>query len=155
MSIALDSPVGVTAYFEQIYSNYMAIYNPVYTQSEIGVLTDPASTAAEKIAIYTAKAVPPLSAAEIAILETGTLAEKDAVLASHNLTILVSSGPDTFVNINGSSEPRTNVVINEVSQSIPDPRPTGADGTWGWEVKFPAEGSGLFECNLTAIAGQE
>lgn len=151
MSISLDSPVGVDAYFEQINSNYMAIYNPVYTQSEIGVLTDPSSTTAEKVAIYTANAVPPLSPAEIAILENGTQAEKNAVLASHNLTLLVSSGSDTFVSINGSADPRSNVVINGVAITRGD-TPTG---TWGWEVEFPAEGSGLIEYDLTVVAGLE
>lgn len=151
MAISLDSPVGVDAYFEQIYSNYMPVPNPVYTQSEIGVLTDPASTTAEKIAIYTAKAVPPLSPAEIAVLENGTVAEKTAVLDSHNITVTVSSGPDTFLSLNGNTDPRSNVVINGVALTR-GPTPTG---TWGWEVEFPAENSGTFEFDLTVIAGVE
>jgi len=151
MSISLDNPVGVSTFFEQIMSNYMPLLNPVYTESEIGVLTDPASTTAEKIAIYTAKAVPPLSGAEIAILENGTPAEQTAVLEAHNLTTIVSSGPDTFINLNGPNEPRSNVVVNGVAKTRGDTPP----GTWGWMVEFPAEGSGLMECDLTAIAGLE
>jgi hypothetical protein len=151
MSIALDSPVGVDAFFEQIYSNYMLINNPVYTSSERGVLINPASTPAEKIAIYTARAVPSLSAAEIAILENGTPEGQYGVLVSHNLTLHVSSGPDTFNTVNGSADPRSNVVINGTAVTRGD---TPA-GTWGWEVEFPAEGSGLFEYDLTVIAGTE
>jgi hypothetical protein len=151
MSILLNSPVGVDAFFEQVLSNYMMINNPVYTESEFGVLIDPSSTNAEKVAIYTAHAVPPLSPAEIAILETGTQAEYDAVLASHNLTVAVSSGPGTFANLNRASDPRTNVVINGVVQT----RGSTPDGTWGWEIQFPAEGSGLFEFDLTVAAGLE
>jgi hypothetical protein len=151
MSVSLDSPVGVDAYFEQVLSNYMAIYNPVYTESEIGVLTDPSSTTAEKVAIYTAKAVPPLSPAEIAILETGTLPEKDAVLASHNITVAISSGPDTFIPVNNLTDPRSNVVINGVALT----RGSTPAGAWGWEVEFPAEGEGLIECDLTLVAGLE
>jgi hypothetical protein len=151
MSIALDNPVGVSAFFEQIYANYRSIYNPVYTQSEIGVLTDPASTEAEKIAIYTAKAVPSLSVAEIAILENGTQVEKDTILVSHNLTLTVSSGPDTFNNPNNATDPRTNVVINGTAITRDD-TPTG---TWGWLVEFPAEGSGLIEYDFTVTAGKE
>jgi hypothetical protein len=151
MAISIDNPVGVIAYFEQIYSNYMKTLNPVYTQNEIGVLTNPASTQAERIAIYTANAVPPLSAAEIAILENGTPTEKTAVLASHNLTVIISFGPDTFVNLNGPNEPRSNVVVNGVAKTRGD-TPTG---TWGWIVEFPAEGSGLLEYDLTATAGLE
>ena len=149
VSISLDSPVGVDAYFEQIYSIYMSIYNPVYTESEIGVLTNPASTSAEKIAIYTACAVPPLSPAEIVILESGTPEEKDAVLDAHNLQIGASSGPTGFTTWPG--DPRNNVVINGVAVT----RGPTPPGTWGWEVEFLAEGSGLFEFDFTIPAGRE
>ena len=148
-SISLDSPVGVDAYFEQIYSNYMPVPNPVYTESEIGVLTNPASTPAEKIAIYTARAVPPLSPAEIVILESGTSAEIHAVIVSHNLQLAVSSGPTGFTNWPGNA--RSNVVINGVAVT----RGPTPPGTWGWEVEFPAEGSGLFEFDFTIPAGLE
>ena len=149
MSISVDSPVGVDAYFEQIESNYMTIFNPVYTQSEIGVLTDPASTVAERTAIYTARAVPPLSPAEIAVLNNGTPEEKTAIIVAHNLTLTVSSGPDEFIAVNGNADPRTNVVINGVSRT----RATDPAGTWGWEVEFSSDESGLIECDLTVIAG--
>ena len=147
VSISLDSPVGVDAFFEQIYSNYMLIYNPVYTESEIGVLTNPASTWAEKIAIYTARAVPPLSPAEIVILESGTPAEINAVLDAHNLQVGISSGLTGFTPWPG--DPRSNVVINGEALTR-GPTPTG---TWGWEVEFPAEGSGTFEFDFTIPAG--
>ena len=149
MSISVDSPVGVDAYFEQIESNYMTIFNPVYTQSEIGVLTDPASTVAERTAIYTARAVPPLSPAEIAVLNNGTPEEKNAIIAAHNLTLTVSSGPDGFIPVNGNADPRTNVVIN----GVPRTRATDPAGTWGWKVDFSSDESGLIECDLTVIAG--
>jgi len=150
MSIALDNPVGVSAFFEQIYSNYMEIYNPVYTPSEINILSNPASPGVEKLAIYTAKAVPPLSAAEIAILTNGTPTEKNAVLEAHNITIVVSSGPDIFFSINSQSDARSNVVINGTAVTRRDTPP----GTWGWLVEFPAEGTGLIEYNFTAQAGK-
>jgi hypothetical protein len=152
MSISLDSPVGVDAFFAGINSNYMAIYNPVYTQSEISVLMDPSSTNAERVAIYTANAVPPLSPAEIAILENGTITEKNAVRASHNLTTSISSGADTFVPIIGNADPRSNVVINGVAVTRGS---TPSEGTWGWQVEFPAEGSGLIEYDFTVLAGLE
>jgi hypothetical protein len=151
VSISLDSPVGVDAYFEQIYSNYMAVPNPVFTSSEIGVLTDPSSTTAEKVAIYTANAVPPLSPAEIAVLENGTPAEQNAILVAHNITLAVSSGADTFVSVNGGNgDPRSNVVINGVAVT----RGTSPTGTWGWLVEFSAEESGLIEYDLIVVAGQ-
>jgi hypothetical protein len=151
MSISLDNPVGVSVFFEQINANYTKINNPVYTESEMAVLSNPASTQAERIAIFNAKAVPSLSVAEIAILENGTPEEKTAVLVDHNLTFTVSSGPDTFFNVNGPTDPRSNVVINGTSITRGD-TPTG---TWGWLVRFPAEDSGLIEYDFTAIAGLE
>jgi hypothetical protein len=151
MSISLDSPVGVTAFFEQTLANYATVYNPVYSTTDIEVLQNPASTQAEKTAIFIEKAVPPLNAAEIAIFETGTAEEKNAVRVAHNLQLLESSGPDNFVLLAGSAEPRTNVVINGVSQT----RQSEPTGTWGWVVSFTAEESGLFDCDLTVLAGQE
>ena len=151
MSISLDSPVTCMAYFEQITSNYMGIYNPVYTEAERAVLRNPASTKAEKIAILIEKAVPPLSSAEITILETGTVEERNAVRDAHDLQIVVSSGASGFVSANSNNDPRSNVVIN----GVPATRQSEPTGTWGWIVEFPAEGSGLFECDLTVIAGQE
>jgi hypothetical protein len=149
MSISLDNPVGVDAYFEQIVANYTRIFNPVFTPSEIGVISDPSSTPAEIVAIYNAHAVPPLSPAEIAILENGTKEEKDAVLVAHNITTVVSSGADGFFPVSGNTDPRNNVVINGVPVTRGDTPP----GTWGWEVEFPAEGSGLIDYDLTIQAG--
>jgi hypothetical protein len=159
MSISLDNPVGVTVFFEEVLSNYMAIANPVYTPAQFNTLkapvgADPAADIAERMAIWTACAVPPLSEADIAVLDNGNATwtpEKQAVLVAHNLTLMVSSGATTFVGVNGGPEPRTNVVINGESVT----RSAEPTGPWGWKVEFPAEGSGLFECDLTVIAGQE
>lgn len=149
MLISLDSPVGVDAYFEQIYSNYVNIYNPVFTASELAVVDSPSSPMSEKIAIYTEKAVPPLSPEDILILETGTQLNYIAVLVAHNITSIVSSGPDTFVTVNGNTDPRSNVVINGVART----RGLTPTGTWGWEVEFPAENSGTITYDLTIQAG--
>jgi hypothetical protein len=154
MSISLDNPVGVTVFFEEVLSNYMAIANPVYTPAQFNTLIDPTSTITERMAIWTACAVPPLSEADIAVLNNGNptwTPEKQAVLVAHNLTLTVSSGATTFISVNGGNEPRTNVVINGESVT----RSADPTGVWGWVVEFPAEGSGLFECDLTVIAGQE
>jgi hypothetical protein len=151
MSISLDSPVGVTVFFEQVQSNYMSRPNPVFTAEEIAVLSNPDTPRADKVTIWTARAVPSLSAEDITILETGTLAEIDAVRVAHNLTTFTSSGSDLFLLVNGANEPRSNVVINGTAQT----RQSEPTGVWGWVVEFPAEGAGLFECDLTVQAGQE
>jgi hypothetical protein len=154
MLISLDNSVGGTVFFEQVQSNYMPIPNPVFTAEQLSVLIDPTSSITEKMVIWTACAVPPLSEADIAVLNNGNAtwtAEKQAVLVAHNITLMVSSGATTFINVNGGSEPRTNVVINGESVT----RSAEPTGTWGWVVEVPAEGSGLFECDLTVLAGQE
>ena len=151
MSISLDSPVGVTAFFEQIQSNYMTIPNTVFTAEQRATLTNPATTLADRITIWTACAVPSLSAAEITILESGNTVEIAAILDTHNLQTYISSGATGFIPVSDTTEPRSNVVINGTAQS----RQAEPTGTWGWTVEFPAEGSGLFEYDVTVIAGQE
>lgn len=150
MSITIDSPVNSEVYFEQIAANYGSTANPVYTTSEFGVLVDPASTQSEKLAIWQAKAVPALSAAEIAILETGTTAEKDSVLFSHNLRTYVNAGAEIFGQIT-SGDPRSNVVIN----GVPQVRGSDPAGPWGWEVELSPDvaGDGIFAYDLTVEAG--
>jgi hypothetical protein len=159
MSINLDNPVGVTVFFEQVLSNYMPARNPVYTTEQYNTLiapvgTDTAADIAERMAIWTACAVPPLSEADIAVLDNGNVTwtpEKQAVLVAHNLTVTVSSGATTFLSANGGNDARSNVVIN----GVPGTRQSEPAGTWGWVVNFPAEGSGLFECDVTVAAGLE
>jgi hypothetical protein len=158
MSISLDSPVGVSVFFEQVQSNYMPANNPVFTVAQINTLeapvgADPAADIDARLAIWTPLAVPPLSEADITVLTTGAAwsAEKQAVLVAHNIQLSVSSGATTFLPINGGNDPRTNVTINGESVT----RQSDPAGTWGWVVEFPAEGSGLFAYNFTVTAGLE
>jgi hypothetical protein len=150
MSISLDSSAAATALFGKILSNYMPVINPVYTQSEDDVLSNPSSTIAEKVAIRTAHAVPPLSPAEIAILENGSKEEKHTVLVAHNLTTIISSGPDTFHSVSSSEDSRTNVVINGTAQT----RGNTPHGAWVWWVG-PIISPNSFEYDLTVAAGIE
>jgi hypothetical protein len=151
MSISLDNPVGVTVYFEQINSNYLPKNNPVYNTAELSVLTNPSSTISEKLAIWTARAVPALDSTEIATLEAGPQSERIAVLAAHNLNTQISNGPDVFYSANNDLDTRSNVVINGVAQTRGDT----PSGTWGWEVTFPSDDSGSIEYDLTVVAGLE
>jgi hypothetical protein len=150
MSISLDSSAAATARFGKIFSNYMPVFNPVYTQSEIDVISNPSSTFAEKVAIRTAHAVPPLSPAEIVILENGSKEERHTVLVAHNLTTMISSGPDAFHSVSSSEDSRTNVVINGTAQTRGD-TPHGA---WIWQVG-PITSPESFEYDLTVAAGIE
>jgi hypothetical protein len=150
MSISIDNPVGVTVFFEEVQSNYMTIDNPAFTTEQIAALTNPATPLADKITIWTACAVPPLSAAEITILESGDPAQIIPILEAHNLLPYISSGASEFLPVNRAAECRTNVIINGTAQT----RQAEPTGQWGWVVSFAAEESGLFECDLTVVAGQ-
>lgn len=157
MSVILDNPMGVSAYFEQVYSNYMSKPNPVYTAPQYAFLLNPTTTQTQKVYLWTDKAVPPLSQAEISILNTTDPADapaRDAILLQHNITTYVSSGPDEFLSVVTQAteygDPRTNVIIN----GNPCPRGVSpATGTWGYMIDFLAEDTGSMTCDLTIEAG--
>jgi len=154
MEIYIDNPVGVRVYFDQIYSNYMTIFNPVYSPAQVKILNNPASTRSEKVDVLIQSAVSPLTQEEIAILYSTDPAEqsiqKDIIIA-HNLQLTVSSGPIGWQSPNTSNDPRSNVVINGVAVS----RFAEPSGTWGWMVIFDAETSGSISYDLTLISGYE
>ncbi len=157
MSVTLDNPVGVSAYFEQVYSNYMSKPNPVYTYDQYVFLQSPTTNQTQKVLLWEDKAFPPLSQAEISILGTTDPADapaRDAILIQHNITTNVSSGPDEFLSVVTQAteygDPRTNVIINGADW----PRGTSpATGTWGYLIDFPSENTGSMTCDLTIEAG--
>ena len=60
MIINLDNPVGVDVFFAQIYSNYMAIVNPVYSPAQVDILKY-GLVKSDKVEILIECAVPPLT----------------------------------------------------------------------------------------------
>ena len=139
---------GNTVYIEQVLSNYMPVRNPVYSASDWTIVTDPASTSAQKLAVFEPLAVPPLSEADIAVLEQGTLGpEAQVVLAAHGLSFFVSSGATTYLPIS-LPQAKSNVVINGTSLTPGNPPP----GEWGWQVPI-VSGTGTLACDLVVTAG--
>ena len=139
---------GNTAFIEQVNSNYMPTGNPVYSESDWDIINNPASTSAELIAVFEPLAVPPLSEAEIAVLEQGTTSpEAQAVLATHGLNYTVSSGSANYEAIS-NPQAKVNVVINGISKQ-PGSAPAGE---WGWEIPV-VSGTGTFACDLIVTAG--
>ena len=139
---------GNTVYIEQVLSNYMPLQNPVYNASDWAIVTDPASTSAQKLAVFEPLAVPPLSEADIAVLEQGSTGpEAQVVLAAHGLSLIVSSGATTYLPIS-SAQAKSNVVINGTSFAPYSPPP----GEWGWEVPI-VSGTGTLACNLKIAPG--
>jgi hypothetical protein len=149
ISMSIEVTNG-TVVFAWITGNYCSIVNPVYSDAQLEILRSPTSTQEEKIAVYSAVAVPPFSSEELAILETGTALEKNAVLESHNAMVSISSGSDEYHDIYTGDE-RSSVEINGVLQSTPDPRPADQTGTWFWLVN---QGS-VLTYDLNVSAGKE
>jgi hypothetical protein len=139
---------GNTVYIEQVLSNYMPVQNPVYSASDWAIVTDPASTSAQKLAVFEPLAVPPLSEADIAVLEQGTTGpEARAVLAAHGISYFVSSGATSYLPIS-VPQAKSNVVINGTSFTSYTP----PAGEFGWEVPI-VSGTGTLACDLVVTAG--
>jgi hypothetical protein len=124
---------GSDAFVSTIAANYCAQTNPIYSQSDLDVLFDPASSSAEKLAIWIPLADPELTSEEIVILETGTTTEKNIVLAEHGLSLSVSTGSEGFAPV-ARPQCKINTVINGVAIAPPSPLPVDITGEWGWEI---------------------
>jgi hypothetical protein len=118
--------------FVQIYANYVAITNPVYTPVQIATLSDPATAQADRVAIYTQVAVPALSQADIDVLldPAATPKQKNAILVAHNCTTYISSGANGYGPIN-NTDPRSSVVIDGIAQTQDHVELPGA---WWWTI---------------------
>ena len=139
---------GNAAYIEHVFSNYTPVPNPVYSASDWSIITNPASTSAQKLAVFEPLAVPPLSEADIAVLQQGTTSpEAQAVLAAHGLSYYVSSGVSEYRAIS-PYQSKCNVLINGSSFTAVNP----PAGEWGWEVPV-VSGTGTFACDLVVTAG--
>jgi len=139
---------GNTVYIEQVLSNYMPLQNPVYNASDWAIVTDPASTSAQKLAVFEPLAVPPLSEADIAELEQGTTGPlAQAVLAAHGLSFFVSSGATGYTQIS-AAQSKSNVVINGTSFTAYTP----PSGEFGWDIPI-VSGAGTLACDLNISAG--
>lgn len=119
----------------QIYANYVAVPNPIYTPEQWAIVTDP-SKQAESYAIISSLANPPFSSAEVDVLNSSssTDAEKNAILAAHGVQYITSTGPTGFEDLFWQGDCRTNVTIDGVPQYTPQPRPDGYAGDWSWAV---------------------
>ena len=121
-----------TVIFANILTNYVSIRNPVYTPEQINILTSPTTTQAERVAIYTQVAVPPLSQTDIDTLldPASTPAQINAILVAHNCLPYISSGADGFGPID-NTDARSTVVIDGIAQT---PDHGDLPGTWWWQI---------------------
>jgi hypothetical protein len=124
-----------TVIFSQIMINNVYMSNPGYTSEQLATLNNPATTPAERVAIYTPVANPPLSQQDIdTLLDPATTpAQAYAIQEAHNCQPYGYSGNDGWFPLNlTNADPRTSVSIDGVFQT-PD-RDPDLGGTWWWTV---------------------
>lgn len=146
MTCTVNSGVVI---FAQIVANYQPVPNPIYSAEEWAILTTPGAPG--KLAIYEAHAVPPLTPEEIALLQSTNPVDqpaKDAILASHGISLLVSGGSTVYADVDGVTDPRDNATLNGVAIT---PDRSEYQGTWWYTIE---EGQTL-GYNLTIIPGLE
>jgi hypothetical protein len=140
--------------FSFVTSNYVNMINPAYNSAQQSVLTtyeDPPTQDLlnQKYAIWSTAAVPAFSAEETAtVLDVNTTsAIRSDILQAHGASLYITGAP-AIGPCNANSDARTNVYIDGVVQTTPDPRPEGENGTWYWNV---AQGSTM-TYDLTFVA---
>jgi hypothetical protein len=123
-----------TVIFAQIVVNNVYMSNPAYTPEQLAILKNPDTTQADRVAIYTPVADPPLSQQDIdTLLDPATTPEQAyAIQEAHNCQPYGYSGEDGWYPLNlTDSDPRNTVTIDGVLQT-PDYQEFA--GTWWWTV---------------------
>ena len=118
--------------FALINANYVSIPNPVYTPAQSATLANPDTTQAERVAIYTQVANPPLSQQDIDTLldPSSTPQQVNTIRVAHNCMPYISSGASGYGGID-NTDSRSSVTINGIAQT---PDRGELPGTWWWTV---------------------
>ncbi len=116
VSITVTSGQIGVALFEW---NYAMVKNPIYSEEQWAVVTDPGSTAAQRLAIYEVVAVPPLTDADkIMLLTTGPedRAARSTIINTHGLTTKVQDSTQFAYGVTPEDSDcnRINVLLNGV-----------------------------------------
>ena len=99
--------------------NYAQVKNPIYSDEQWAIVTNPESTAAQRLAIYEIVAVPPLTDADkIMLLTTGPddAASRNTIINTHGLTTYVQDSTQFGYGLDPEvcDCNRTNVLVNGV-----------------------------------------
>jgi hypothetical protein len=144
--------ISGTVVFASVLADYALVPNPVFTGEQFLTVSNTSAPIADRMAIWTALATPPLTPEETATLEAGPESSRWPILQAHGISSYISGGPGE-ANLNSLfngpyDDPRTNVVIDDIPQVTPEPR--DEDGTWMWMV---SAGSTM-TCTLNVSAGK-
>ena len=120
VSITVTSGQIGVALFEW---NYAMVENPVYSAEQWAIVTNPESTAAQRLAIYEIVAVPPLTDADkIMLLTTGPddQAARNTIINTHGLTNYVQDSTqfEWALTPEDSACNRSNVLLNGVEPPL-------------------------------------
>lgn len=106
-----------TVIFADIKANYCKIINPVFTSSDLEILSSPTSTPQEKYNVRASHAVPPFTAEEESyLLAHGADAGGLVILNAHGVATIISSGSTVFYEID-ADDARSNITIDGVEKS--------------------------------------
>lgn len=140
-----------TIIFTQILANYAVILNPIYTTDELEILhSNDELSYEDRYNIYALHANPPFTQEETNTLMDTMLPFNDplkiSILTSHNLLPVLSSGASTYINVNGSEDPRLDVTINDISQ-------LQGDGVLNETKCYTIQNGSTLAYTLNAISG--
>jgi hypothetical protein len=115
------------------FANYVGEWNPVFTSEQLDILRNPATTQAQKVAIYEPVANPPLSQEDIDILldPASTQEQRTQICADHGCLTYIGTGPNTYNGVSSLTDPKTNISMNGVPES---PDYDELPGAWWWLV---------------------
>jgi hypothetical protein len=127
---------GGSMMFGRVTANYSTNEpNPVYSPEQYATITDGSVPRSEKLPIWEALAVPPLTAEDETLLLNGTFEEIQPILVAHNIEATTNTSVDDYGCAYAYGDSRANVVVNGYAMASPEP--TGGD--WSWLVPLSGE----------------
>jgi hypothetical protein len=137
-----------TVIFSEIYATYALIVNPVFSNADKTVIFSDTATNQQKYDVIAPHAVPSFTTEEESqIVSLGLYnLTVQTILATHGVSIFVSSGPSNFGDIYPQGDERSNISIDGIAKN---PVHSGEYiGTFWWTIP---DGSTLaYDLNVTA-----
>ena len=137
-----------TVIFSEIYATYARITNPVFSNADLDVIFSDTATNQQKYDVIAPHAVPSFTTEEESQIVSLGLNDSTVqpVLATHGVSVIISSGSSNFGDIYLQGDERSNISIDGIAKN---PVHSGEyTGTFWWVIP---EGSTLaYDLNVTA-----